>query len=539
MRQRSGIVGLLLVVGFLALALATCIPWEGTAIEPVPWGTPGTSRGPGVGLLDATAIPAGIYAFDYDDFNGAGGTCAEAFDAALAQQPLAGGADTTNSVGIQELAVCNMCTGALALDFAFTGHATGSDYELSGSAGAFSAVVVETGPWCTYDESIFDMDDAADVNVADGASVYMLVSSRSETFEDCTGSSWHTYAIGIGSDPTAEPTAGAGACNLGSTLTPTATITPTITSTPTPLPTYTSGPTHTPTPTATYTTIPATATAAAATAAAQVALTATSAALTATPTATGTATRTRTPWPTVTPEFTPSATPTATSTPNWAAQNCPELAVTVDGSLAEWSAVTPIALNVGTAAQVVIAPAARATWTLVPSATPKTGAGTPTVTPRPTSTPAPTLTPAPAVADFAGLLYCAHDGAGTLYLAGTLTDSDIHNPVGVLINGDAAEASLDMYADNFRQAARDDHVITIAPNARTADFAIYPLGATAATGSAAGLWRFEIAIPATTHGRAGLDTGDKLGATWGYYDNRGGASWAYRLSAAKRLLVLQ
>jgi hypothetical protein len=254
---------------------------------------------------------------------------------------------------------------------------------------------------------------------------------------------------------------------------------------------------------------------------------------------TPTPTPTLTPWPTLTPRFTPSPTPTATLTPNWPVQNCPQLAVTLDGSLAEWAAVTPIALNVGAATEVLIAPSLRATWTPIPTATPKTGAGTATVTPRPTATIRPTSTPAPAVADFAGLLYCAHDGAGTLYLAGELTDSQIVNPVGLLSNGDAAEISLDMYADNFRQPGRDDHVITIAPNARTADFAIYPLGATAATGAAAGLWRFELALPATTHGRAGLDTGDVIGGTWGYYDNRGGTTWAYRLTAAKRRMVLQ
>jgi hypothetical protein len=531
MTRRIGMVASLLALGFLALALATCVSWP-TPPEPV-------TRGPGVGLLDATAIPEGIYAIDYLETSGA--NCTEWIANATGFLPLSGGAVTSNWAGPQYpqtgIFVCNMCASGLLIPFTFRGHAEKINAEVMGEIRGESAseTFTDLGLCEGYPISRSVMSDTISLafTSVDNSALLTIGSMSIGVANECvqTSDSWHTYAIGIGADPTAQPTAGYGACNLGSTLTPTLT--------PTPYPTYTPGPTSTPTPTATATTIPATATAAAAQTATAVALTATSAALTATPTATGTATPTLTPWPTLTPRFTRTPTPTPTRTPNWPLQNCPQLAVTVDGSLTEWAAVTPVALNVGAAAEVLIAPSLRATWTPVPTATPKTGAGTATVTPRPTATTRPTSTPAPAVADFAGLLYCAHDGAGTLYLAGTLTDSQIVNPVGLLTNGDAAEISLDMYADNFRQPGRDDHVITIAPNGRTADFAIYPLAATAATGAAAGLWRFELALPATTHGRAGLDTGDVIGGTWGYYDNRGGTTWAYRLTATKRRMVLQ
>jgi hypothetical protein len=259
-------------------------------------------------------------------------------------------------------------------------------------------------------------------------------------------------------------------------------------------------------------------------------------------TATPTSTRTRTPTRTYTPRasFTPAPTHTATPIPDWPVQNCPDLAVTVNGSLTEWSAVTPVVLNVANAAAVVLAPSVRATWTPVPTLTPWVGTGTPTLTPVATATTRPTNTPAPAVADFSGLFYCAHDGAGTLYLAGTFSDTDINAPVGLLSNGDAAEITLDMAADGFRMPRVDDHIISIAPDWRMLNFGAYPIAGTLAIGTASGLWRFELALPATSYGRAGMIApGDTFGVTWTYYDNRGGATWAYRLTSAKRRATLQ
>lgn len=261
-----------------------------------------------------------------------------------------------------------------------------------------------------------------------------------------------------------------------------------------------------------------------------------------------TATLTRTPRPTNTPAPTRTATrtPTVTPVPDWPIQYCPQLAVTVDGSLAEWlTPVAPITLNVDTAAEVLIGQSVRATWTPRPTATRAVPDGTNTPTPLPTNTPRPTNTPAPSTDDFSGLLYCAHDGDGTLYLAGRMYDSLLFAPTGLLINGDATEITLDMFADTFRQPQVDDHVVTVDQLGRVRDFAVYPFDATTAVvlgrvgWGGLDVWEWEMAIPDTAHGRANLDTGDTIGGTWGYYDNRGGATWAYRLTSAKRRLVLQ
>jgi hypothetical protein len=245
--------------------------------------------------------------------------------------------------------------------------------------------------------------------------------------------------------------------------------------------------------------------------------------------------------PTPRPSFTPAPTRTPTPTANWAVQHCPELAVTVDGALTEWAAVTPVALNVAQAAAVFVAPSVRATWTLVPTALPRTGTGTPTLTPAPTLTPRPTATPAPAVADLAALFYCAHDGAGTLYLAGNITDTALVNAVGSLTNGDAASITLDLLADGLRQPRQDDHDLTLAWDGRLRDYDAYPFAATAATDTGlTNAWRFELAIPPTSYGDLPFfDGAYNFGATWGYYDNRGGATWAYRLLSAKRRLKLE
>jgi len=152
------------------------------------------------------------------------------------------------------------------------------------------------------------------------------------------------------------------------------------------------------------------------------------------------------------------------------------------------------------------------------------------------------MTPAPDPSDASGLFYCAHDGNGTLYVAGLLTDSSYHNPVGLLINGDAAEVNLDMLADGFRMPLVDDHAISVDNLGRMANFAIYPVDATAGTCAEAcprDTWRFELAIPADQHRLASLDTGSEIGATWVYYDNIGGPTWGYRLSSFKQRLVMQ
>jgi subtilisin-like proprotein convertase family protein len=492
MTRRSGMVAGLLFLVFLALALATCVTWPPMP-EPV-------TRGPGVGLLEATAVPTIFPTYTPGPTSTPTPTATATATATATPTncrtyiaddvPLSipnNGSDVITST-IVVTDTFYVYQTRVKLSITKDNVAMMQFGLMAPDSSQFVTFIYENASGKNFTATIFD--DSAGRTIAEGHAPYTGSFQPLESFA--------YYINGITSNRNWGLRIYDGLHGSAGTLTSFELTLCGGAATPTPTPTNAATLTPSPTPTPTLT-----------------------------------------PWPTLTPRFTPSPTPTATLTPNWPVQNCPQLAVTLDGSLTEWAAVTPVALNVGAAAEVLIAPSLRATWTPVPTATPKTGAGTATVTPRPTATTRPTSTPAPAVADFAGLLYCAHDGAGTLYLAGELTDSQIVNPVGLLINGDAAEISLDMYADNFRQPGRDDHVITIAPNGRTADFAIYPLGATAATGAAAGLWRFELALPATTHGRAGLDTGDVIGGTWGYYDSRGGASWAYRLTAAKRRMVLQ
>jgi len=218
-------------------------------------------------------------------------------------------------------------------------------------------------------------------------------------------------------------------------------------------------------------------------------------------------------------------------------QNCATLQPTVDGSLAEWAAVTPITLNADTGT--VTSPFITVTPggpTATPTAT--RGAGTPTFTPAPTATRI--FAPTPAVDEFTADFYCAYNGAGDLYLAGAITDTAIVTPTGWLLDGDLAEITLDMLSDGFRQPGVDDHSITIAPDGRVYDFVVRPLDAETATTVGAAAWAFELRIPATAHGLPGLGSGDMAGVTWTYYDRvSAGASWRAKLTTAKRQMVMQ
>lgn len=245
-------------------------------------------------------------------------------------------------------------------------------------------------------------------------------------------------------------------------------------------------PTFTPTPTSTHTPTP-------------------------THTSTNTPTRTSTPMNTPTPTptgatRTPTPTRTSTPTPAWAVQACATIAPTINGSLSEWGSVTPVALSNSTADEMV------------------RGSGTPT----------------PSATEFSAQFYCGHNGSGTLYLAGSITDNQIVVPTGLLTVGDAVEITLDMYGDGFNRPQVDDHIITVAPNGQVRNFAVYPFDATVATVQGSTSWTFEMAIPWTSHGNYNLTTGSKIGLGWTYYLRFWNEEiWRVRLSRQKFQGVMQ
>lgn len=296
---------------------------------------------------------------------------------------------------------------------------------------------------------------------------------------------------------TATPTATATVTPTGTltpTLTATGTLTPTLTATRTPTPTATptATPTRTRTPTPTRTSTP--------TGTLTPTVTPTP---TITPTPTATPTGTRTLIPTATP--TRTVTPTATPTPNWPTLACSELAVTVDGSLAEWSASAGFTLDAASVAY------------LFP------------------------LTPTPSAADAAGTFYCGWSADNILYVAGVITDSVVITPTGSLSFGDAAEIGLDALADGPQRPLRDDHDIFIGPSARVRDFDVYGLAATAAVSLTVSGWQFELAVPSTTHNGGALTAGKRVGLTFGYIDNDVGVSvaWSRTMTGAKRAGALE
>ena len=295
--------------------------------------------------------------------------------------------------------------------------------------------------------------------------------------------------------PTATPTV---------TPTPTETGTPTATPTVTPTPTETGTPTHTPTPSVTPTgTLP--------------------------PSATPTRTPTRTRVPTATPmgsTRTPTPTATGTATPTWPLLNCPEIAVMVDGDLAEWSGVSWAAVDATNATRIAPQP----TRTPTPSGTP----------PTPTPTGSPTPTPAPGVGDLGGAFACAWYGTN-LYLAGTVSDDAlISSPLGV---ADAVRVTLDGQADGARWFSYDDHDLYVMPNGRTRDFGWRPAAVTVATAAISGGWQWEMRVPASALTGSALSaklaTGREIGAVFALQDADSGAGWDVLLMDRKRMLRLR
>jgi len=181
-----------------------------------------------------------------------------------------------------------------------------------------------------------------------------------------------------------------------------------------------------------------------------------------TPTATFTYTPTPTgtvPTPSATPTATTTATPTATPTAAFTPQPCPSVAVTVDGTLTEWAAVTPVVVS-GT-------PGAYAYSNDMD--------GTPSAV--------------------SGAFYCAHD-TEYLYLAGVVTDGTVRTAPYGLEAGDAVTVAIDGYADGMQAPGYDDHSLTVGTTGRVYDYMIYAPDVTAAAAIASPGWRFELRVPA-------------------------------------------
>jgi len=213
-----------------------------------------------------------------------------------------------------------------------------------------------------------------------------------------------------------------------------------------------------------------------------------------TPTATRTPTRTRTPQSTATTRPTQTPVPVGTV---WPVEElaCPVLAVTLDGSLAEWGAVTPYVLTQDAAQQV---------WP----------AG-----------------PPPAPLELAGKFWCAHAGA-YIYFAGYITDTTVISPTGSVANGDAARIAIDGWADGLLRFLLDDHDLFVGSDGQVWDFEVYPRHADAATAKNAVGWQFEVRVLAADL-EAPTTVGSVIGLTFGVQDSIGAERWAWILTSIK------
>jgi len=231
-----------------------------------------------------------------------------------------------------------------------------------------------------------------------------------------------------------------------------------------------------------------------------------------TPTPGATPTPSRTPRPTAT-FVTATVTRTPTATPDWPALLCPEITPDLDGSLAEWSSVTPVALNSVTAA-------------LIQPATPAVAA-------------TPTGTPQPQAADASALLYCGRS-VNTLYFAGKVLDDTFvagqtYRAFGSLAIGDAVRITLDGARDGLSiPAGADDHDVFVAPNGRALDFDTYPLDAQVVIGATPGGWTFELALDRSALNISDL-AGARFGLTWHLQDADSATGLEFVLDDRKRM----
>lgn len=196
-----------------------------------------------------------------------------------------------------------------------------------------------------------------------------------------------------------------------------------------------------------------------------------------TATPTPTSTPTRTPTPTITP--TPTGVPAPTATPTNTPLPCPTIAVTVDGSLAEWSGRPSQSLSASNAQYIY------------PAAT-------------------------PSAADLSAKVWIACSGAN-LMMAGVITDSVVLQPEGDLANGDAIEMLIDGLADDISRPGQDDHDLFVAPDGKALDYARPLLATVVARTTPGSNWRFEMSVPLSVIWTT-LGSGDDIKITLGLWD---------------------
>lgn len=164
------------------------------------------------------------------------------------------------------------------------------------------------------------------------------------------------------------------------------------------------------------------------------------------------------------------------------------MAVSADGILSEWGAVTPVAVN-GTPGAYAYA------------------IGTPVAN--------------------GGRFWCAHDGTN-LYIAGEITDGTIKDAVYDLYRGDAVELALDGFADGWNAPGWDDHALVIDTQDRVRDYVSRPISVTVSSGAASPGWKFEVMIPAELwrDPDAKTSSGQQLGAVYSVINRDDtGATW--------------
>jgi hypothetical protein len=167
---------------------------------------------------------------------------------------------------------------------------------------------------------------------------------------------------------------------------------------------------------------------------------------------------------------------------------CSALAVTVDGSLADWVAIaTPMYLNAANAAYIQ-----------------------------------PAATPSAANLSGAFWLSCSDDD---LVIAGLITDTLIISSTTNLVSvGDAAQIKIDGLADGITRPGQDDHDLFVDPLGRLVNYNRPVPGATVvARTTPASNWRFEMSVPIAELW-ALLKGGSTIGHVFGLHDNDGTAT---------------
>ena len=156
------------------------------------------------------------------------------------------------------------------------------------------------------------------------------------------------------------------------------------------------------------------------------------------------------------------------------------LAITVDGSLADWNGRTSATLT-----------AAQAEY-LRPAAT-------------------------PAAANLSSRLWTACSGDYML-IAGIITDTAIYSPGDFpLYVGDSAEVQIDGLADGIVRPGQDDHDVFIGQNSTIKDYGIPMVATVIARTTPSSNWRYEVAIPLSELWGT-LGAGSEISTTLSLYD---------------------